>query len=430
MNIMKIKQLTIENFRGIKNLTYNFNDHINLLIGENGAGKSTTLDALVIALSNFFSYYMPKTKGQSISDYDVRNGEHYTTIRVNAEIDNKPVWWSINKIEKEHPKNVKGGFYQKVSWGIDTRRDFKDYDFTNIVIPAIVYYPVNRVVDDITKDNKINLSNKKDPISNFGDIISFKRKIDFNDLFNWYKSKEDLENERKLDYYEYNRSHNLYYDQQLNAVRTAIQIFTGFSDLHVRRDSLRWELTKGNEKLYLDQLSDGEKGLLSLVGDLTRRLAIANPDLTDPFKGAGLVLIDEIELHLHPRWQRKVIEDLKKTFPNCQFIITTHSPSVISHVTSDELFVLKQQNSEGVVCYKPDYQTFGKSTNRILEDIMSVSSRPEEIDEELNVIYYLINNNDVKTAKDKIEKLKNRVGDDPDILKAEVFIDRMKGINK
>lgn len=77
------------------------------------------------------------------------------------------------------------------------------------------------------------------------------------------------------------------------------------------------------------QLSDGEKCTLALFGDIARRLAIANPSLDDPLQGDGVVLIDELELHMHTSWQRKVISMLKKTFPNIQFIITTHSPQIL-----------------------------------------------------------------------------------------------------
>ena len=81
------------------------------------------------------------------------------------------------------------------------------------------------------------------------------------------------------------------------------------------------------------KLSDGERGMLALVFDLTRRLAQANPNLDDPAaEGVGVVLIDEIDLHLHPEWQRTIVTNLPETFPRLQFIATTHSPQVIGEV--------------------------------------------------------------------------------------------------
>ena len=88
---------------------------------------------------------------------------------------------------------------------------------------------------------------------------------------------------------------------------------------------------KHGVSLDLSQLSDGERSFLAMICDLGRRLAMANPDrqvLSDPLHGAGVVLIDELELHLHPKWQREVRQKLRKTFPNIQFIATTHSMRV------------------------------------------------------------------------------------------------------
>mgnify|MGYP000614132610 CR=1 FL=1 len=107
---------------------------------------------------------------------------------------------------------------------------------------------------------------------------------------------------------------------------------------------------------------------LALFGDLARRIALANPSRSNPLEGEGIVLIDEIELHMHPSWQRKILGALKSTFPNIQFIITTHSPQVISEVDdSYNLFGLKQENDD--VTVKP-YNVHGWDTNGILHSIM------------------------------------------------------------
>lgn len=104
---------------------------------------------------------------------------------------------------------------------------------------------------------------------------------------------------------------------------------------------------KGAETLDILQLSDGEKCTLALFGDLARRLAIANPAMQDPLEGQGVVLIDEIELHMHVSWQRKIINVLKRTFPNIQFVITTHSPQVLGEVTADyNVFMLEREREE------------------------------------------------------------------------------------
>ena len=98
----------------------------------------------------------------------------------------------------------------------------------------------------------------------------------------------------------------------------------------VRKPRLEMKIDKENISLNVSQMSDGEKCTLALLGDLARRLALANPMKENPLLGEGIVLIDEVELHMHPSWQRKVLYTLKETFPNIQFIVTTHSPIILS----------------------------------------------------------------------------------------------------
>lgn len=100
------------------------------------------------------------------------------------------------------------------------------------------------------------------------------------------------------------------------------------------------EIEKDGQLLTVNQLSDGEKCLIAMVSDLARRMAIANPT-GDPLQGEGIILIDEIDLHLHPKWQRMIVPKLLEVFPNCQFIISTHSPHVLTHIQPENIFLLR-----------------------------------------------------------------------------------------
>jgi predicted ATP-binding protein involved in virulence len=115
-------------------------------------------------------------------------------------------------------------------------------------------------------------------------------------------------------------------------------------------------IRKQSHRLDPTQLSDGERSFLAIVGDLIRRLSLANPELKNPLLGAGVVLIDELELHLHPKWQREVVEKLRTTFPNIQFITTTHSPFIIQSLRPGELINL-------------DPDEFGEYADKSVEDI-------------------------------------------------------------
>jgi len=135
----------------------------------------------------------------------------------------------------------------------------------------------------------------------------------------WFRNLEDAENEKRIDT-------PAYRDRGLEAARSAIAAFTDFRDLRIRRKPrLRMTVVKHGMELNVAQLSDGERNMLALVGDLAQRLSVLNPDRPNPNDGHGVVLIDEIDLHLHPGWQRTVVASLKRTFPNCQFIICRRS---------------------------------------------------------------------------------------------------------
>jgi predicted ATP-binding protein involved in virulence len=200
------------------------------------------------------------------------------------------------------------------------------------------------------------------------------KSITFDSFFKWFRNIEDLENEKI-------RDDANYQDKQLVAVRNAIHtLIPEFDDLRVKRNPLKMTVNKNGQELSINQLSDGEKCLLAMVGDIARRLAIANPSLDDPLQGEGIVLIDEIELHLHPQWQHKIIHRLTKTFPNCQFIVTTHSPQVLSHVQPENIYIL-QSTPDGIIASDPE-SSYGRDSNQILENVMGVSAYPEDNDKD------------------------------------------------
>jgi predicted ATP-binding protein involved in virulence len=281
-------------------------------------------------------------------------------------------------------------------------------------LPLAVYYPINRAVLDISLE--IPEEQSVEQIAAYEQALTGIQ-IGFGSFFRWFRALEDLENEER-------RDDPGYRNRQLEAVRQAIYLLLpGFSNLRVRRSPLRMSVTKQGQELIVNQLSDGEKGLLAMVGDLARRLAIANPGLPDPLQGSGVVLIDEIELHLHPKWQREIIPALTRTFPNCQFIVTTHSPQVISQVKPEGIYIL-ERTDEGIVAMRPE-SSYGRDSNRILEDLMDVPERPQEIKESLLELFRLIARGELDSARQLHQKIADEIGgDDPELVGANVSIRR------
>jgi predicted ATP-binding protein involved in virulence len=189
--------------------------------------------------------------------------------------------------------------------------------------------------------------------------------FDFDRFFAWFKWQENIKREVG--------THKKYEIVRQSIYKVISDEQNTFDNLHVT-----WQknpngdlcLEKNGTLLNINQLSAGEKMLMILVADLARRLIIANPTSDNPLQQQGVVLIDEIDLHLHPSWQRAIVPNLMNIFSNCQFIMTTHSPQIISHVKPESLFILRENSLS-----HPE-ESYGKSTDSILEDLMDTDARP------------------------------------------------------
>lgn len=210
-------------------------------------------------------------------------------------------------------------------------------------------------------------------------------------------------------------------DKELMAVRRSIEQVTGLRGVTVKRNPLHMQVEKDGNSFWVDQLSEGEKSLFSLVGDLARRMTIANPMLSDPLEGEGIVLIDEIELHLHPSWQKQIVRKLTETFPKIQFIITTHSPQVLSEVDRSSVFLL-YQGEKRIECIAVQ-QSKGLTTNEILEELMDTQPLNDQAKQQLDKIFSLIDGDNISEARDQIECFKRMYGGPvPEIIRAETLL--------
>ncbi len=418
---MIVEKLKLTNFRGIDKMELDFDPKVNVIFGANGAGKSTILDALAISLSwaaNRIKH--SSSSGKPIVERDIKNDTSFSSLEIETDF----AGWKIVKNRKGRGSPGGKSDFSQLKEFVSSVQNTLEQNDNNIGLPLFVYYPVNRAVVDIPLRIRKRHS--------FDDIFSaYDEALDggasFRAFFEWYREKEDLENEMRL-----SDNDNIapMMDYHLQTVRRAWEAFLPeFKNFRVGRSPLRLEVEKNGEKVSVNQLSDGEKILITVVGDLARRLAIANPGLNNPLECKAIVLIDEIDLHLHPAWQRMVIEKFPKVFPNCQFIVTTHSPHVLTHTTVERLIKLTQEDMK--IDWERPYESYGKNVDRVLEDLMGLkTTRPNSVEEELASIYTHINNGEVTVAKQKIAQLKELIGEDPDLVRAAVLIKRREIIGK
>lgn len=386
---MKIRSLTLKNFRGFKDATLDLDRPLTVLFGVNGSGKSSVLAAAVLALSKVWYHGRPPREDSwwhSPDDTDIRLGARelsLTTILSNGEVTQEAI--------VRHHLGTTDHLAGLLNVGFD-----KLYD----AAPALsVFYGASREVakaqDAFSLAENGNTAQPNFPSSATHDSLVAGH-LKFRSLFLWFKAREDVENELKVA-----QQNLLLEDPHLAAVRRAVAgMLPGFSGLRIQRDPLHMVIRKGDTTLVIDQLSDGEKLLLALTADLARRLAITYADQGDPLQGEAIVLIDEIELHLHPTWQRRVLASLRTTFPNCQLIVTTHSPQVLSEVPDDAVVLVKDFQF-----FRPAAPTEGRDTSSILWEVLEVSARPAQTVTELDAINSLLDEGKSDEARERLDHL-------------------------
>ena len=285
-------------------------------------------------------------------------------------------------------------------------------------LPLIAFYPVERVVLDIP----LKIRDKHTFFQLDGYDNSLNQGVDFRRFFEWFREREDSENESGISQEVLDKLVDVIghdeavwqklaalkassRDLQLTAVRTAIKSFMpGFNNLRVqRKPRLHMSIDKDGQSLNVAQLSQGEKSLMALVGDIARRLAMMNPDLSNPLEGDGIVLIDEVDMHMHPKWQRRLIERFTSTFPNCQFVLTSHSPLVISDCKDVLTYLL----DNGELSELPPL--YGQDVNSVLLEIMDTDVRNFDVNVKINDLLDCIHDADLDRAKIVLSELESSI---------------------
>lgn len=403
---VKISNLELINYKKFIDTSITFDPQLTVLSGKNGAGKSSVLSGVSLVLSWIIARIRNDSGvGLYIPAIAINNSAHSGCVK--GEIFNGSV--SI-------PNKALPGYSKEYPLSIIPIREYAGVvrealqNGSDACLPVFAYYGVERAVLDMplrTRPHDYTLFDSYDRC--------LEGAANFRSFFTWFRACEDWENEqnaRREDHVEH---------PGLRAFRQAMQRFMPeYTNIRIERHPLRMMIDKNGTRLNAEQLSDGEKIYLALIGDLCHRLSIANP-IGDPLLGKGIVLIDEIDLHLHPQWQSEIARKLMDTFPNIQFIVSTHSPHVLNRVPTASLRLM---NEDGTISEAP--YGYGMPSEIVLGDIMDLDHDvPSEIVELLSRFNTALGNGDVASANDSLERLQQRVPQHPELPRMRKKVERL-----
>ena len=429
---MRVKSLKLANVRAIEAAELLLQSDFNLLVGVNGVGKSTVLYTLRICMSRILPLITEsRAKAISFSPDDIRKGNPVLDAELTMAIGKRDFRFTRRqwrqRFAPDDRKNLQMLRRQIIESErlSDRRRNLlRELDASQGVADRDSFVPskseLKRIADGfVISPNCIFFSTDRSSLRHTGKSRApggiatayaeglRTRRLDVTQFAEWMRVQEALAEEQ-------GRA-----ARHLRVLQSAVERFlpTYHNLRAVGKGLSRLQIDRGGIALEVPQLSDGERGVLALVLDLARRLSQANPSLDDPLsEGQAVVLIDEIDLHLHPKWQRQIVPKLTTTFPRCQFIATSHSPQVVASVVPEQVHLL---TPGGVI--RPD-RSRGMDSNWILRHLLEADDRPMDAKAILQSVERSVAEGAFADARAEISKAKRKGFDLPEwsILEARI----------
>ena len=415
---MKILSIELENFWGFEHFGARLDPDFNLVVGDNGYGKTAFLEGLAVGLGSFFLGTDGAVPTNGIDGADIRCEVHEfqglptveyrypSTVRCSGQIEGQTLTWS-RSLNAKHGRTTRQDASQLSKKARQICQEIREG--ASRPLPVLAYYGTRRLWR-LKKDREKLARHLGSRFDGYEDCLD--PASNHKQLTEWMRQQAGvaLQSGKTV-------PHVAAVEE---AVVSCIGGAKGFYYNH-RFLELRVQLQDGRE-LPFELLSDGYRNMIAMVADIAWRAAVLNPHFGDAAarKSTGVVLIDEIDLHLHPAWQRSVIANLRRSFPGIQFVATTHSPQVISSARREWILSLKGglDSPAGVGFVE------GKDSNSILAGEMGVPERPEEMKSALTEVFDLIDRGDFPKATKKVGELEKKLGmDDSELVRARWLLE-------
>lgn len=413
-----------------KELVLDSTKNVVILLGDNGFGKTTILDAMATIMAPYSAQF-PGIADYQLSDLDVhinRQGRRAKFLTVEAELSDNGIVMRSVRYRKGTQTPPKANYEQMKQMAIAKKNAILAGE-PNVELPLFAYYGTGRGQFQVPERRR-GFQQAFERWDCYKSAIN--PETDFKRFFGWFDLMEDQERRDREKLRDFN-----YKSPVLNAVRRALsEIVTSYRNPRIETRPLRFIMDRVDQdgsthELRIEQLSEGYKIVIAMVADLAARMAEANPDMDNPLNSTGIVLVDEVDLHLHPRWQRDILSQLTKVFPNIQFVVSTHSPVIVvgaaeiaqvinlNKINEDENLIYDHTYISNVgqvllsdlfglnYLYSPEWDEKIEERNSLLSKQVLTEDekkRLAELDEEMKGLTAIPNSNAVRSAQ-LIEKL-------------------------
>ena len=415
---MKLKRVKIENYRAIEKLELPLDPRLTVFHGDNGYGKTSVLSAIAVGLGRI-PRLLPDVSGIGFLKEDRRGSKHAWVALTTAD----GVEWQET--------TGRGAKLSALRERIEGIVNAEENGAAPRALPILAFYDANRAVFDHPQRRR----GFKTEFPRYAALDgALAPRTEFREFFKWFYAMEN--EELRLQKEQRSFAFRL---KELEAVRKAIEsMVPGVSNPRIVLRPLRFVVfvESGEDKpetLSINQLSGGYRIVLALAADLARRMAQGNPHLEDPLQSEAVVLIDEIDLHLYPAWQQRVLPNLMDTFPNAQFLVSTHSPQVLTTVEPERIIQLYRRDG-AIVAGGAAVDTYGAEAGDVLALAMGVPQRPannpfvQKLDRYLDMVAE--GRGESEEARGLRSELDAISPDDPDLDRADAEIRRQRVMSR
>jgi predicted ATP-binding protein involved in virulence len=421
---VRIDRIKLINYKKFGAFEVPLDPRFNLFVGDNASGKTTILDAITVGLDSWF-IGMKGVQGIGSIDQsevhvlahphgDVVSFEKQYPGRVEFEgsVMDRAVTWS-RELARGGGRTTTVGAKELASIAAEADQSIREGQ--PLTLPLVSTYGTERLwYESPQRKREIKREPAKQYPSRFDgyrNCTAFE--IQETDLLRWIRAEVSASQQRRNE------------TTALTVIKAAIiGCVEDAEDLYYdeRYQELIVVMRQTGHQMF-SNLSDGQRGMLTLIGDLAKRAITLNPHLEKEVlnRTPGVVAIDELDLHLHPKWQRRVIHDLKRTFPMIQFVATTHSPQLVGEALPHEIRILEDDAAS------TPSRSFGIDSSRILEEVMHVSRRNEETKDLLSRMAEQIDREELSEAKKTLGEVEQKLGhDDPEVTGANTLINLLE----